>query len=126
MNPIPSHAVKPSAYVPKPTLTEPVVNQDAESVGRAVRAPVQTHASVHEHSQHMEKTAFEVNADIQKFIQANARQMRVSKDEVSGMIVVQLIDPSTGAVIRTLPSEELLRLARSFEMLGNTMVNQRA
>jgi len=74
----------------------------------------------------LKKTAFEVNADIQKFIQANARQMRVSKDEVSGMIVVQLIDPSTGAVIRTLPSEELLRLARSFEMLGNTMVNQRA
>ena len=81
---------------------------------------------MHEHSQHIQNTADEVNADIQKFIQANARQMRVSKDEVSGMMVVQLIDPSTGAVIRTLPSEELLRLARSFEMLGSTMVHQKA
>ena len=35
-----------------------------------------------------------------------------------------IIDPDTGEVIRTLPSEELLRLARSFEMLGNKMVHQ--
>ena len=34
------------------------------------------------------------------------------------------VDPDTGEVIRTLPSEELLRLARSFEMLGNKMVHQ--
>ena len=126
MNPIPPLAAKATEYVPKPTLTELAVNQDAEAVSKVARAPSQPLASVHEHSQHIQNTADEVNADIQKFIQANARQMRVSKDEVSGMMVVQLIDPSTGAVIRTLPSEELLRLARSFEMLGNTMVNQRA
>jgi hypothetical protein len=41
-------------------------------------------------------------------------------------MVVQIVDPSSGEVIRTLPSEELLRLARTFETLGNVMVNQRA
>jgi len=126
MNPIPPLSAKASEYVPKPTLTELAVNQDAEAVSKVARAQAQPQASVHEHNQHIEKTALEVNADIQKFIQANARQMRVSKDEATGMMVVQLIDPNTGAVIRTLPSEELLRLARSFEMLGNTMVHQRA
>jgi uncharacterized FlaG/YvyC family protein len=37
-----------------------------------------------------------------------------------------LVDPQTGAVIRSLPPDELLRIARSFEVLGSTMVNQRA
>jgi uncharacterized FlaG/YvyC family protein len=41
-------------------------------------------------------------------------------------MVVQLVDPASGEVIRTLPSEELLRIARTFEMLGSVMVNQKA
>ena len=41
-------------------------------------------------------------------------------------MIVQLVDPSSGEVIRTLPSEELLRLSRTFEMLGNKMVDQTA
>jgi flagellar protein FlaG len=65
-------------------------------------------------------------ADIQKFISSMARQVRLSKDPVSGHIVVQLIDPNTGQLIRSLPSDELLRISRSFEMLGSVMVNQRA
>jgi uncharacterized FlaG/YvyC family protein len=52
--------------------------------------------------------------------------VRISKDEVSGHMVVQLIDPSSGQVIRTLPTEELLRLSRTFQTLGSVMVNQRA
>jgi len=50
----------------------------------------------------------------------------LSKDSVTGYIIVQLIDPATGQLIRTLPSDELLRIARSFEVLGSVMVNQRA
>jgi flagellar protein FlaG len=62
--------------------------------------------------------------DIQHFISSQASSVRITKDETSGHMVVQLVDPGTGEVIRTLPSEELLRLARSFEMLGNKMVHQ--
>ena len=64
--------------------------------------------------------------DIQHFISSQASSVRVTKDETSGHMVVKLVDPNTGEVIRTLPSEELLRLARSFEMLGNKMVHQTA
>lgn len=126
MDPIPLLSTKQGAYLPKPTLPGPAVNQDAEAVSKVANAQAQPPASVHEHSQQIEKTSLEVNADIKRFIQANARQVRLSKDDVSGHIVVQLIDPDTGDVIRTLPSEELLRLARSFEMLGSTMVHQKA
>jgi len=126
MNPMPLIAIKSGAYAPKPTLPEPAVNSDAEAVSQVARAQAQPKASVREHGLMMEQTSKEVTADIQKFIQSNQRQFRVSKDEVSGYMVVQVVDPNTGEVIRTLPNDELLRLARSFEMLGNSMVHQKA
>ena len=73
-----------------------------------------------------QKIAEEAMADIQHFISSQQRSVKVSKDEASGYMVVQLVDPASGEVIRTLPSEELLRIARTFEMLGSVMVNQRA
>ena len=114
------------AIAPKANLPEPAIHTDAEVVSEVVSARFQPKASVHEHGLLMEKTVREVTDSIQKFIQANQRQFRVSKDDVSGYMVVQVIDPNTGEVIRTLPSDELLRLARSFEMLGSTMVHQKA
>jgi flagellar protein FlaG len=54
------------------------------------------------------------------------RQVQISKDSTTGYISVKIINPSSGEVIRTLPSDELLRIARSFEQLGNVMVDQKA
>jgi len=54
------------------------------------------------------------------------RNVKLGKDETTGYYVVQLIDPQSGQVIRSLPPDELLRIARSFEILGSKMVNQRA
>ena len=54
------------------------------------------------------------------------RQVNVSKDPLTGYIAVQIVNPATGEVIRTLPSDELMRIARSFEQLGSVMVNQKA
>jgi flagellar protein FlaG len=126
MTSVPLIAVKPGSYSPRPTMTEPAVNTDAQAVSEVVRTPTQAPTSVHDHDQHIQQTASLVQADIAKFIQANERQMMVSKDAVSGYMVVQLIDPSTGQVIRTLPNDELLRLAQTFESAGNTMVHQKA
>jgi flagellar protein FlaG len=126
MNPVPQVTVKADAYVPKRTLPQPAVNEDAAVVSKVARAQAQPLASVHEHNQPAQQTTAEVMADIHRFIQSNQRQFKVSKDSVSGYMVVQVIDPNTGEVIRTLPNDELLRLARSFESLGNTMVHQKA
>jgi len=126
MNPIPSLTNKTGAIAPKANLPEPAIHTDAEVVSQVVSARFQPKASVHEHGLLMEKTVREVTDSIQKFIQANQRHFKLSKDDVSGYMVVQIIDPNTGDVIRTLPNDELLRLARSFEMLGSTMVHQKA
>jgi flagellar protein FlaG len=96
---------------------------DAEAVSRVASVPLPK-TNVKESSQELRDAAENAMKDIQHFISSQARSVRISKDETSGHMIVQLVDPGTGEVIRTLPSEELLRLARSFEMLGNKMVHQ--
>jgi len=96
---------------------------DAEAVSRVASVPLPK-TNVKESSQELKEAADTAMKDIQHFISSQARSVRISKDETSGHMIVQLVDPGTGEVIRTLPSEELLRLARSFEMLGNKMVHQ--
>lgn len=113
-------------FIPKPTLTQPAPNKDAEAVSKSASVPVQPRASTNEFSQDVKQAAEKAMLDIEHFISSQQRSLRVSKDTASGHMVVQIVDPSSGEVIRTLPSEELLRLARTFETLGNVMVNQRA
>jgi flagellar protein FlaG len=73
------------------------------------------------------REAIEVAArQIQHFVSSMERQVNVSKDPLTGYIAVQIVNPATGEVIRTLPSDELMRIARSFEQLGSVMVNQKA
>ena len=96
---------------------------DAKAVSRVASVPLPK-TNVKESSQEMRDAAETAMKDIQHFISSQARSVRISKDQTSGHMVVQVVDPNSGDVIRTLPSEELLRLARSFEMLGNKMVHQ--
>ena len=96
---------------------------DANVVSKVASVPLPK-TNVRESSQEVRDAAESAMKDIQHFISSHARSVRISKDETSGHMIVQLVDPDTGEVIRTLPSEELLRLARSFEMLGNKMVHQ--
>ena len=96
---------------------------DANVVSKVASVPLPK-TNVQESSQELRDAAETAMRDIQHFISSQARSVRISKDETSGHMIVQLVDPDTGEVIRTLPSEELLRLARSFEMLGNKMVHQ--
>jgi flagellar protein FlaG len=103
--------------------TQTAPTSDANAVSKVASVPLPK-TNVKESSQEVRDAAETAMKDIQHFISSQARSVRISKDETSGHMIVQLVDPDTGEVIRTLPSEELLRLARSFEMLGNKMVHQ--
>jgi flagellar protein FlaG len=126
MEPVQNISVNSAAYVPKPMPNEPAPTKDAEVVSKVASVPLHPQASVKEFGQDVKQAAEKAMLDIEHFISSQARSVRISKDSSSGHMVVQLVDPSSGEVIRTLPSEELLRLARTFETLGNVMVNQRA
>ena len=126
MDPVTKISVNSAVYVPKQIPNEPAPTKDAEAVSKVASVPVQPQASVKEFSQDVKQAAEKAMLDIEHFISSQARSVRISKDSSSGHMIVQLVDPTSGEVIRTLPSEELLRLARTFETLGNVMVNQRA
>lgn len=123
---LPLIAVTEGSYVPQPTVQKQALNLDAAKVAEAARVPVQPNTSIHEYNGAVKETADQAARDIVRFISSMERQVKVSKDDVTGYMVVQLINPQTGELIRTLPSDELLRIARSFEILGSVMVNQRA
>ena len=117
------NVVKPGLFVSELKAPEVNINADALAVSKVASVPLPK-TNVKESSQEVRDAAETAMKDIQHFISSQARSVRISKDETSGHMIVQLVDPDTGEVIRTLPSEELLRLARSFEMLGNKMVHQ--
>ena len=123
MDPISSNAVKPGSFLQAVKTPESAPNKDAEAVAKVASVPLPK-SDVKASSQDLREAAETAMKDIQHFISSQASSVRISKDQTSGHMVVQLVDPGTGEVIRTLPSEELLRLARSFEMLGNKMVHQ--
>jgi len=123
MDPISSNAVKLGSFVPNVKTSEPASNKDAEVVAKVASVPLPK-SDVKASSQDLREASETAMKDIQHFISSQASSVRITKDETSGHMVVKLVDPNTGEVIRTLPSEELLRLARTFEMLGNKMVHQ--
>ena len=98
-------------------------NKDAEVVSKVASVPLPS-SDVKESSQEVRNAAEIAMKDIQHFISSQASSVRISKDQTSGHMVVQMVDPNTGEVLRTLPSEEFLRIARSFEILGNKLVHQ--
>ena len=123
MDPISSNAVKPGSFVPNLKISKPASNKDAEAVAKVANVPLPK-SDVKASSQELKEASETAMKDIQHFISSQASSVRITKDETSGHMVVKLVDPDTGEVIRTLPSEELLRIAHSFEMLGNKMVHQ--
>ena len=64
--------------------------------------------------------------DIQNFVKDMGRNLNFSIDKTTGYNVVQVINPETNEVIRQLPSEELLKIARNMQDLGSVLVNQKA
>ena len=67
-----------------------------------------------------------IAADLQKFVQSMGRDLSFSVDQTTGYHVVRVINPSTGELVRQLPSDELLKIARDFERLHNALVSLRA
>ena len=68
-----------------------------------------------------EQAAFEeVASKLQEFVNLIDKKLQFSVDEDSGRQVVRVTDKLSGDVIRQIPSEEVLRLARNLSDLAET------
>lgn len=99
---------------------------DAQAVAKVVSAPVRPSASAVMEAQPMRDAMAVAQEQIQAFVRDMDRDLSFVMDEVSGHMIVSVIDPQTGQVIRRLPGDELLRLSRSFAQMGNVLVDQKA
>lgn len=82
-------------------IDEPALSIDAETVKQAV-------------------------SEIQKYLSENQRNLQFSTDEESGRLVVKVIATDTGELIRQLPSEEALRIARSLDDMNSFLFDAKA
>ncbi len=64
-------------------------------------------------------------SNLNDYVQSLRREIQFSIDEGSGQTVVQVTDPGTGEMIRQIPSEEVLAIARSLEHPQGLLLNTR-
>jgi flagellar protein FlaG len=63
---------------------------------------------------------------IQEFIRETASDIEFSIDEDSGRTVVKVIDRETEDIIRQIPSQEMLDLAKALDKLQGLLIRQKA
>jgi flagellar protein FlaG len=111
---------------PNPKLgTEAVVRPDNNVVSQVANVEIKK-VDVVESSQPTREAIAKAANDIQNFVKDMGRNLNFSIDKTTGYNVVQVINPETNEVIRQLPSEELLKIARNMQDLGSVLVSQKA
>jgi flagellar protein FlaG len=108
---------------PQISQAQPVV--DAEVVKKVATVEIKP-STVQKESVMSQEAVAKAAAQIQNFVQEMGRNLSFTIDETTGYNVVRVINPETNEVIRQLPSEELLKIARSMEQLNSVLVNQKA
>lgn len=98
----------------------------AQAIAKVAATPVRPQASAVAEAQPMRDAMLMAQEQIQAFVRDMDRDLSFVFDEASGYVVVSVIDPQTGEVIRRLPGDELLRLSRTLEQYGNVLVHQKA
>ncbi len=66
-----------------------------------------------------------VSQQLQSYLKESGRSLTVRIDESSGRYVARVINPETGEVVRSLPSDESLRIVRNIEQMRGMLVNQK-
>ncbi|HRO20873.1 MAG TPA: flagellar protein FlaG [Alcaligenes phenolicus] len=74
----------------------------------------------------MTSTLDESLENLNASMEAWATGMRFDMDEDAQRLVVSIIDSNTGEVLRTVPSEAVIQVARMIVQLQGTMINTQA
>lgn len=113
---------------PPPLAAQSVKISDSQTPAIAVQTPVAV-APVAKLSESARPRAEEVESAVKKvqnFVSAKAADIQFSIDEDIGITVVKVIDRGTKEVIRQIPSEEMLEIAKALDKLQGLLVKQQA
>jgi flagellar protein FlaG len=126
-------AVQPKVVVQTPPKGGGVEQKQApeakvDAAGEAAATAAKARAEVNmEQYARASKEVMQVAAQqIQGYLKDSGRNLNVTLDESTGKYVARVVNPETGEVVRSLPSEETLRIARNIDQMRGMLVNQRA
>jgi flagellar protein FlaG len=104
----------------------PISNtSDSEVVKKVANTEIKN-TNVDVNSQPSREAVAKAAEQIQSFVKEMGRNLDFSVDATTGYNVVRVVNPETNEIIRQLPSEELLKIARSMETWNSVLVNQKA
>lgn len=63
---------------------------------------------------------------VKDFIQPTAGNLEFTLDEETGDTVIKIVDTSSGELIRQIPSQEMLEIAKALDRLQGLLVRQKA
>lgn len=64
--------------------------------------------------------------DIERFLRDAGHELSFAVDDDTGRTVISVRDPATGELIRQVPSEEALRIARNLDRALPTLIREQA
>jgi len=105
--------------------TRPIKN-DSEVVANAVSKSQLKPSNVVQVTEQTRMVVAKAAEQLQNFVQSMGRDLTFSVDPTTGYHTVTVVNPSTGEVVRQLPTEELIKLAKSMDHLKNVLVSQKA
>lgn len=106
-----SNAVAPVTRIQKTSAGEAVAaeRQAVADSGKLLPAAVQDDRQAEERRKELQSAIRNVSG----YVQNITRELNFSIDEELGRTIVQVIDENTGDVIRQIPSEDMLQLAKN-------------
>ena len=123
--PSPGQHLAPTS-IKAPETSLPISNtSDAEVVKKVANTELKN-SDIAVSSQPSREAVAKAAEQIQTFVKEMGRNLDFSVDATTGYNVVKVINPETNEIIRQLPSEELLKIARSMESWNSVLVNQKA
>lgn len=63
---------------------------------------------------------------LQKVVGSLGHDLKFSVDKESGAVVIKIVDPQSQEVIRQIPSEEAMRIAKAIDTLRGVLIDQSA
>jgi len=97
--------------------------QEAKGVTNTTRNEGPRERNREEPNEEQVKSAVE---QLNAFIQTSSSNLQFSVDKESGMRIIKVVDPETNKVIRQMPSEEAVEIAKAIGKLQGLLIRQTA
>ena len=104
----------------------PEAKVDAAGEAAATAAKAKAEVNMEQYARATKEVMQVAAQQIQGYLKDSGRNLNVTLDESTGKYVARVVNPETGEVVRSLPSEETLRIARNIDQMRGMLVNQRA